>query len=66
MKSLDKFCVMLGGISVGAMGIGFLIVCIQMIFTHNLPDPTLLFIPLFGIIAAMMIYAGGHLINGDL
>lgn len=67
MWIIDKFCTVLGGLSVACVGLSFMWVLWQMIFTGEfVMPPSTIFMGLFGTLAAMFIYAGCHLIKGDL
>lgn len=69
MKIIDRFCVLIGGCSAILLALSFLYVCGEIIISGMKgppPGPPLtIFMALFGIFSAGLIYAGAHLIKGD-
>jgi hypothetical protein len=64
---IDMICKILAGCSVVLMALSFMYVCIVIIFEHHTPGPPpTMFMGLFGIFAAGLLYAGTHLLVGDL
>lgn len=67
MRYIDRFCQVLGGISIFTVGLSMTYVCVVVGFYGELiAPPATAFIGLFGIMVAMLIYAACHLLKGDL
>lgn len=67
MKIVDRLCILLGCASAILIAAGLLYVCAKIGFTGEMiGPPNFMFIGLFGVMAAMLIYGATHLIKGDL
>jgi hypothetical protein len=67
METIDTFCKWLVVFSVFLMGFSFLYVFLEALLLSGPPaPPNTMFIALFGLYAAGMIYFAAHLWKGDL
>jgi hypothetical protein len=65
---LDKCCLILAGLSLAMTGAGFLYVFGMLLISKEGPPepPRILFAGVLGTLSSAMIYAGAHLLKGDL
>jgi hypothetical protein len=67
MIYIDRFCLLLGVVSLLTVALSLMYVLCVIIFSGVVPMPPITaFIGLLGILSAMLSYAAAHLLKGDL